>query len=49
MLFLELMGLEKFTMYNVSVSASTVIGPGPVAMDTVITLSDSECNLLYNS
>ncbi len=42
-LFLELTGLEKFTMYSVNVSASTMIGSGPVAVETVKTLSDSEC------
>ncbi len=44
-LFLELVDLERFTMYSVSVSASTVVGPGPVAVDTVRTLSDSECSV----
>ncbi len=42
-LFLELTGLEKFTMYSVTVSASTMIGSGPGAVETVKTLSDSEC------
>ncbi|XP_064396510.1 phosphatidylinositol phosphatase PTPRQ-like isoform X2 [Halichondria panicea] len=40
-LFLELTGLEKFTMYSVNVSASTMIGSGPVAVETVKTLSDT--------
>ncbi len=42
-LYVELTELEKFTVYNVSVSASTIVGGGPVANDTVRTLSDSEC------
>ena len=34
--------LDKYTVYNVSVTASTAAGPGPAVSMTVRTLSDGE-------
>ena len=40
-------GLEKYTEYEVGVSAVTV-GEGPIASDVVRTDSDGKCTLLYS-
>ena len=42
MLYLELSGLEKFTSYEVNVTASTSVGSGPEGTTVMRTDSDSK-------
>ena len=49
MFYLELPGLEKFTFYEVNVTASTSVGSGPEGTTVVQTESDSKVELVVFS